>query len=73
MALGKQLITGDMDDWWILIVFGVFFISSAALRMVRLRNEINALKEAEEEAAADKAAANEYLPAARKTTETGEE
>ena len=73
VALGKQLITGDMDDWWILIVFGVFFISSAALRMVRLRNEINALKEAEEEAAADKAAANEYLPAARKTTETGEE
>lgn len=73
VALGKQLITGDIDDWWILIVFGIFFISSAALRMVRLRNEINALKEAEEEAAADKAAANEYLPAARKAAEPEEE
>ena len=56
VALGKQLITGDMGDWWILIVFGIFFISSAAYRMVRLRNELNALKEVEEEAEAEKAA-----------------
>lgn len=73
VGLGEQLITGKMEDLWILIVFGIFFISSAALRMVRLRNEINALKEAEEEAAADKAAANEYLPAARKAAEPEEE
>ena len=56
VAVGKQLITGDMGDWWILIVFGIFFISSAAYRMVRLRNELMAMKEAEEEAAAEKAA-----------------
>ena len=56
VALGKQLITGDIDDWWILIVFGIFFISSAAYRMVRLRNEINALNELEAEAAAEKEA-----------------
>lgn len=56
VALGKQLITGDMGDWWILIVFGIFFMSSAAYRMVRLRNEINAIKEAEAEAAAEKEA-----------------
>ena len=59
VALGKWLFTGDMEDWWILIVFGTFFISSAAYRMVRLRNELNALKEIEEEEAAEKAAIEE--------------
>ena len=56
VALGKQLITGDMGDWWILVVFGIFFMSSAAYRMVRLKNEIKAIEEAAEEAAAEKAA-----------------
>lgn len=56
VALGKRLLTGDLEDWWILIVFGTFFISCAAYRMVRLRNEINAMKELAEEAAAEKAA-----------------
>lgn len=46
VVLGKQLIAGDIGDWWMLIVFGIFFMSSAAYRMVRLRNEINAIKEA---------------------------
>ena len=50
MVLAKRLITGGFDDWWMLIVFGIFFMSSAAFRMVRLRNEINAMKEAEAEA-----------------------
>lgn len=62
-TLIKTLVTGALDDWWMMIVFGIFFLSSAALRMVRLRNELNALKELEEEAAAEKAAENEYLPA----------
>lgn len=44
------LIQGDMGDWWILAVFGIFFLSSAAYRLVRLRNELIALREAEEEA-----------------------
>lgn len=56
IVLAKQLITGDIGDWWMLTVFGIFFISSAAYRMVRLRNEINALKEIEAEAAAEKEA-----------------
>lgn len=34
----------------ILIVFGIFFISSAAYRMVRLRNERMTMKAADEEA-----------------------
>lgn len=62
VALGKQLFTGAMDDWWILIVFGIFFISSAAFRMVRLRNELNALKEIEEKEAAEKAAEQSDVP-----------
>lgn len=62
VVLAKQLISGDIEDWWILTVFGVFFISSAGMRMIRLKNEINAIKEAEAEAAAEKAADNEYLP-----------
>ena len=54
--LATKLITGTMGDLWILSVFGIFFISSAGLRMVRLKTELNAMKEAEEEAAAEKAA-----------------
>ncbi len=59
--LGMKLFTGSMGDMWILSVFGIFFISSAALRMVRLKNEITAMKEAEEEAAAEKAEMEAYL------------
>lgn len=56
-----SLITGTMGDLWILTVFGIFFISSAALRMVRLKNELDAMKEAEEEAASEKAEMEAYL------------
>lgn len=59
--LGMKLFTGSMGDLWILSVFGVFFISSAGLRMVRLKNELAAMKEAEEEAAAEKAEMEAYL------------
>jgi len=72
IALGKQLFTGDMEDWWILIVFGIFFISSAMLRMVRLRNELMALEEAKKEAEEAAAADNEYLPLPRKQEESEE-
>lgn len=58
-VLAMQLILGDIGDWWMLIVFGIFFISSAAYRMVRLKNEIDAMKEAEAEAEAEKAAIEE--------------
>lgn len=56
IVLAKQLITGDIEDWWMLNVFGIFFLVSAAYRMVRLRNEVMAIKEAETEAAAEKEA-----------------
>lgn len=74
IALGKQLITGDIGDWWMLVVFGIFFISSAAYRMVRLRNEINAIKEAELAAQQEKEAlaalrAEDYPELPRKTEE----
>ena len=59
--LGMKLFTGSMGDLWILSVFGVFFISCAGLRMVRLKNELAAMKEAEEEAAAEKAEMEAYL------------
>ena len=58
--LATKLITGTMGDLWILSVFGIFFIASAAMRMVRLRNELTAMKEAEEEAAAEKAEMEAY-------------
>ena len=61
VVLGMVLFTGSMGDLWILSVFGVFFISSAGLRMVRLKNELTAMKEAEEEAAAEKAEMEAYL------------
>lgn len=53
IALGKWAISGDMGQLWILSVFGVFFLASAMYRLVRLRNELNAIAEAEaqEEAA----------------------
>ena len=55
VALVKTLFFGGLGDWWILIVFGIFFISSGLLTRVRLRNEINAIQEAKEEAAIEKA------------------
>ena len=65
-TLLKTLITGAMDDWWMMIVMGIFILSCAALRMVRLRNELNALKELKEQAEAEKAEGNEYLLPGRK-------
>ncbi len=56
LMAGIGLVTGSLDQAWILSVFGIFFFSSAALRTVRLKNEIKALKELEEEAARKKAA-----------------
>ena len=55
------LVKGSMGDLWMLSVFGIFFLSSAGMRMVRLKNELTAMKEAEEEAAAEKAEMEAYL------------
>ena len=76
IALGKKLLTGDLGDWWMLNVFGIFFLASSIMRMVRLRNEINAMKEAAEEEAAQKAAskaAAEEEPAALEASASEEE
>ena len=57
VTLGKKLVTGEVGDWWMLNVFGIFFITSAVMRLVRLKMELNAMKEEAEEEAAEKAAA----------------
>ena len=73
LVLGKWLFTGDMGQWWILSVFGIFFLASAALRLVRLRNELNAMKEAEEQAAAEREEPQEDAIAAARALRTGKE
>lgn len=52
-----ELFFPDFGEVWMLTVFGMFFISSAGYRMVRLRNELEALEEAKAEAAAEEKAA----------------
>lgn len=67
------LVTGALDDWWILSVFGIFFLSSSAMRMVRLRNELLALKEAEEEAVKEALEPQEDAIAAARALRAGKE
>jgi len=43
------IIMKDVGDLWILSVFGIFFISSGAYTLVRVRNELMAIQEAKEE------------------------
>lgn len=62
VALLMYLFMGRDSDWWMVFVLGVFIIFSAISRLVRLRNELNALKEAEEAAAAEESAAGEEVP-----------
>lgn len=62
-ALIMFLVGGKDSDWWMFFVFGAFFIFSAITRLIRLRNELTAIREAEEEATAEKEAAEEEVPA----------
>lgn len=48
VALARQLITGE-GDWWMLTVFGTFCILSAVMRRVRLRDEVAAYRQSQEE------------------------
>ena len=66
------LVSGDINDWWILSVFGIFMLSSAGYRMVRLRNELLAIKEAEEEAAKEEEHPEEDAIAAARALKAGE-
>ena len=46
------IVKKDVGDMWILSVFGIFFISSGAYTLVRVRNELQAIRDAEAEEAA---------------------
>lgn len=50
--LAIWLLMGTMGDLWIISVFGMFFISSGGFTWVRVRNELQAYQDAEEEEAA---------------------
>lgn len=56
-----ELFFKDFGEVWIFTVFGIFFISSAVYRMARLRNELTALREAQEELEADETEMKAYL------------
>ena len=79
VAAGKKIISGELGDWWMLNVFGIFCFASAIMRMVRLQNELRAMREdAEmeaEEKMARKAAAEgkKEEPAALEAPESGEQ
>lgn len=45
----KALITGDMGDWYMLNVFGIFFIFAGLSTRIRLKQELDAMKEAQED------------------------
>ncbi len=68
VMLAKYFLTGDMGQWWILCVVGVMLAVSGLSNLARLKNELNILKEAEEELAREKQEARE---AARKQAENG--
>lgn len=56
VVLVKKLIVGEIGDWWMLNIFGILFIASALMRLVRLRNEVMAIREAEAEEEAERQA-----------------
>lgn len=70
VVLCIKLFTGEVGDWWMLTVFGVFFFGSAALRMARLFNELQAIKDAE---AKDSEEIEEDAIAAARALEAGKE
>ncbi len=66
--LAKYFLTGSMGQWWILCIMGVMLIFAGLSNLARLKNELNLLKEGEEELAREKEEARE---AARKEAENG--
>lgn len=47
VALIKTLITGGLGDWFMVNVFGIFFIFAGLSTWIRLKQELDAMKEAE--------------------------
>lgn len=66
----KTLVTGDMGDWYMLNVFGIFFIFAGFTTRLRLKQELDAMKEAEEEAKQEELA---FPVPAKRAEETKEE
>lgn len=48
-AAAKWAITGEVGDWYMLNVFGIFFIFAGISTKLRLKQELDNMKEAEEE------------------------
>ena len=68
------LVKKDVGDMWILSVFGIFFISSGAFTMVRVHNEMQAYKDADDQASAeDNTADDEDAIAAARALQTAKE
>ena len=67
------LINRDLGDLWIVSVFGIFMMSSGGMTLARLRNELQAYKEAEEEAAKAEEADNVDAIAAARALRAAEE
>jgi len=56
-----ELLIPDFGEVWMLTVFGIFFIASAVYRMARLKNELDAIKEARAEMESEEKAMKAYL------------
>lgn len=67
-TLIKWAVTGSIGDWYMMNVFGIFFVFAGFSTNLRLKRELEAMKEEEETAAAE----NEFL-IPRKTAEKKEE
>ena len=50
IAFGVKMVTGEMGNFSMLNIFGIFFITAAIMTRVRLKQELDAMKEASAEA-----------------------
>lgn len=72
-ALIKNLVTGDLGDWYMLVVFGIFFIFAGLSTRIRLKQELDAMKEAAEETAEETPKVEEAKPEGLKISAPEEE
>ena len=72
-ALIKSLVTGDLGDWYMLVVFGIFFIFAGLSTRIRLKQELDAMKEAAEETAEETPKVEEAKPEGLKISAPEEE
>lgn len=72
-ALIKNLVTGDLGDWYMLVVFGIFFIFAGLSTRIRLKQELDAMKEAAEKTAEETPKVEEAKPEGLKISAPEEE